>query len=167
MAKVIAMSDLRANINDVFSKLSDKGEPITIMRSKKEVGILVSYEEYRGIVIVSDEASYKEPLANLIANKLLAGAPRHLKRAQVIDFLTLSEEDLKLLLKVHKFPIPSDLKEELKENIGTDIISRLLKRKKIADAISHAEKEGLFETSEHFSVDLNVAKTRAGKVDNV
>ena len=151
MAKEIAMSDLRANINDVFSKLSDKGEPITVMCRNKQAGILVPYEEYRDIV--SDVVSYKEPLANLIANKLLAGAPRHLKRAQVIDFLTLSEEHLKLLLNVHTFPIPGDLKRELIENIGADIISRLLKRKKIADTISHAEKEGLFETSEHFSVD--------------
>ncbi len=146
----ISMSDFRSKIKDYINKMKERGVPVIINIRNKPVGIFVPYDEYEAIVSKKD--SYKESLAHLIANNLLEGAPPHLKKAQLTDLLTLSEENLKLMLDVRTFPIPSQLKNMLIMKVGEDIITRLLKRIKIATAIADAEKEGLFEISEHLSV---------------
>lgn len=141
------MSKFRSKMKDYVKKET----PITISNRDEPVGIYAPYEDFESFV--SKEASFKEQMAHLIVNKLLPGAPSHIKKAQVADLLNFSEEKLiQLRLEVGESPISKKLEGKLIKKLGKKIITRLLKRLKIANAIADAEKEGLFEVSEHLSV---------------
>lgn len=50
---------------------------------------------------------------------------------------------------IHSLPIPRKKREVLIKVVGREVVGRLEKRKKIADPIKRAKKEGVYEIEEH------------------
>ncbi len=152
----IKISEARKHIGQIVADVTMNGIPVALdNRNSPQVVMLpyrdgvLDYKTLMPLILSDDDLGFNYFLASYLAYKLLAGAPVHIKEPQVKEFEKLSIDQLQLLLSVESIPLKSSERKKLVKKLGSRIIERLEKRKKIADSIIEAEKEGLYELEEH------------------
>ncbi len=154
--KHIKISEARKHIGKIVADVTMNGIPVALNnRNSPQVVMLpyrdgvLDYKTLMPLILGDDDRGFECFLASYLAHKLLASAPVHIKAPQVKEFEELSIDQLQLLLSVDSIPFKSSERKNLVKKLGSKVIDRLEKRKKIADAIIEAEKEGLYELEEH------------------
>ena len=107
--------------------------------------------------VAEPEVQYPKWLALMFTERLMPDAPAHIKEPQRLELERLPIAKLKALLEVDSLPIRKEVRAEVIQSVGEEVVERLEKRFKIAQAIIAAEKEGLYEAVEHQTgeTDLN------------
>jgi hypothetical protein len=141
--------EAREKISKLVSDVENSGSlTITLGRRDKPSVILASFERLKPLL----SPKLKDRIAFLIVENLLKGAPLHSRNPQIKELASSKMEDLILLLQIDRLPLNKAKMKALESQLeDSDILSRLLKRRKIADAINKAEEEGLYEAAEHFA----------------
>lgn len=99
---------------------------------------------------VAPVGSYEYQIACIISEKLLRDAPMHIIKPQIDEFAKLDRDELFALMEIEEFPLSTTIRKKILSKLrDPNILERLEKRRKIADSISLAEREGLYEASEH------------------
>lgn len=99
--------------------------------------------------VAEPEVQYPKWLALMFTERLMQDAPAHIKEPQRLELERLPISKLKALLEVDSLPIRKEVRAEVIQSVGENVVERLEKRFKIAQAIITAEKEGLYEAVEH------------------
>lgn len=150
---VLNIRDARSKISRLVNEMENSESIFAIGRRKVLTTLLVPYDRYNPIL----SKNYKVRLAFTIVENLLGNAPPHIRNPQLEELYRLKKEDLLLLASIENLPLDDDKEKELRKSLcEPTALDRLIKRHHIAAAIASAQKEGLYESSEHMtnSIDL-------------
>lgn len=148
----ISISEARKDLSKlVHSFESDPSKVFELDRRDNPSALLLSFPEYSPVINAYQSGDLKVLLATFIIKKWFASAdiPAHLSKPQLKELETMEVPQLNILFQAQ----PSASIESLMEMGDLDevLVTRLMKRSKIANAIAEAEKSKLYEVSEHLS----------------
>jgi len=152
MPEKVSISTARSKLPKLVQTLGEEPNKIyEVDRHDTPLALLLSYEIYNPIVQALKTGNLTPILANLIQNKWfdVRNTPLHISRPQLKE---LESMDLaQLLVLFQELPCDSIDRINKKDELNMDLVKRLIKRRKISNAISQAEKDGLYEVSENLS----------------
>ena len=89
-------------------------------------------------------------LAVDITERLFSEAPLHLKGPQAVELSKLTLEQLQVIARIKRFPIPKRTRDKIVSELESEeLVKRMEKRWRMASSVISAEKEGLYEAAEH------------------
>ena len=141
------ISKARESIKSLVQEVTTSGEPIVIASRNRPAVILVPYDTYK--FLATDHPEYNYYMAAMFAKRFLFDAPMHMIASQIKEFEKLTPLQLCAFIEIESLPIPSKKRKAVSEIVGNEVVQRLEKRKEIADHISKARREGLYENEEH------------------
>ena len=148
------VTEFRKNALALINGVANSGQRFVV--SKRSVRQAVVLPTHFTPVAESD-VQYSKWLALMFTERLMPDAPAHIKEPQRLELEKLPISKLKELLAVDSLPVRKEVRGQVIRSVGKEVIERLEKRFKIAEAIIAAEKEGLYEAVEHQTGETNLA----------
>lgn len=140
------VTEFRQNALMLISSVANSGERFAVSKRNARQAIVLP-EEFG--TVAEPNVEYRKWMALMFTERLLPNAPAHIKEPQRIELEQLPINKLKGLLEVKKLPIRKEVRPKVIRIVGKIIIERLEKRFHISQAIITAEKDGLYDTIEH------------------
>lgn len=140
------ITEFRKHISPIFRAIYATGQGVTVTKRRSEVQAVLLPGKYK--VLAEKRIKYAKWLAFMFTEQLLPDAPAHLKEPQMKELENLQLRKLKALLEVESLPLSEKQRSSLSRTVGKTILQRLEKRHQIAQAITEAEKHGLYDAVE-------------------
>ena len=130
-----------------FGTKRSKANVTFLAKSSRKLGFEIQPEDYIW-QIARKLATVR--LAVDITERLFSEAPLHLKKPQAVELSKLTLEQLKVIARIKRFPIPKRTRDRIVSALESEeLVKRMEKRGRFANAILKAEQEGLYEALEH------------------
>lgn len=138
------IAKVRSQIGSIVAEVAETGRCVTIGSRNVPSVMMLPMD-----VPVAPFGNYEYQLACIISGKLLGHAPLYIIKPQIEELARLNKEQLFALMDIEKFPLQPTIREKVLSKVSGEVLERLEKRRKIADSILAAKREGLYEASEH------------------
>jgi hypothetical protein len=148
------IADARPDLPTMVRNVENFNAKYTIGRRDNRAALMISFDWFAPMLSQKKNSE----MAFLIVNRLLRNAPLHLISPTVKELSHLRKEDLTLLFwSIDKLPLRKKEAEEIRTTMrNPEVLDRLLKRFEIAQAIISAQEEGLYESAEHMTSQIDL-----------
>lgn len=148
----VSISNARKNLSKMVHFLESEPKKIfELDRRDTPSALLLSFDKFSPLVSAFESGNLKTLLATFVIKKWLGSEniPPHLSEPQLKELETM---ELLQLLKLFQADPSTPIKSLMETgNLDEGLVTRLIKRHKITEALAEAEESDLYDVSEHLS----------------